>query len=64
MRAAIIVNPAKSDVAEVREQIDKTLTAAGWSPSLWLETTPDDPGRGMAEAAVGVGRPARGDLRR
>jgi YegS/Rv2252/BmrU family lipid kinase len=52
MRAAIIVNPAKSDVAELREQIDKTLTTSGWSSSLWLETTPDDPGRGMAEAAV------------
>ena len=55
MRAAIIVNPAKSDVAEVREQIDRTLAAAGWSPSLWLETTPEDPGFGMAEAAVGAG---------
>jgi YegS/Rv2252/BmrU family lipid kinase len=52
MRAAIIVNPAKSDVAEVRDQIDETLAAAGWSPSLWLETTPEDPGRAMAEAAV------------
>lgn len=55
MRAAIIVNPAKSDVAEVREQIDKTLSDAGWSPSLWLETTPEDPGLGMAEAALGAG---------
>jgi YegS/Rv2252/BmrU family lipid kinase len=55
MRAAIIVNPAKSDVAEMREQIDKALTASCWSPSLWLETTPQDPGRGMAEAAVASG---------
>jgi YegS/Rv2252/BmrU family lipid kinase len=55
MRAAIIVNPAKSDVAEIREQIDKTLTTAGWSPCLWLETTPEDPGCGMAEAAVASG---------
>ncbi len=55
MRAAIIVNPAKSDVADLREQVDKTLTAAGWSPSLWLETTPEDPGHGMAEAAVEAG---------
>jgi YegS/Rv2252/BmrU family lipid kinase len=55
MRAAIIVNPAKADVAEVREQVDKTLSAAGWSPSLWLETTPEDPGSGMAETAVGAG---------
>jgi hypothetical protein len=29
MRAAIIVNPAKSDVADLREQVDKTLAAAG-----------------------------------
>ena len=55
MRAAIIVNPAKSDVAEARTQIDTTLTAAGWTPSLWLETTPDDPGMRMAQAAVESG---------
>ena len=55
MRAAIIVNPAKSDVADLREQVDKTLAAAGWSTSLWLETTPEDPGRGMAHAAVEAG---------
>ena len=55
MRAAIIVNPAKSDVADLREQVDKTLAAAGWSTSLWLETTPEDPGPGMAQAAVEAG---------
>ncbi len=55
MRAAIIVNPAKSDQADLRTQVDTTLAAAGWSPSLWLETTPTDPGFGMAEAAVEAG---------
>ena len=55
MRAAIIVNPAKSDVAALREQVDNTLDAAGWSASLWLETTPEDPGHGMAQAAVDAG---------
>jgi YegS/Rv2252/BmrU family lipid kinase len=55
MRAAIIVNPARSAEPEVRKQIDKTLAAAGWSPSLWLETTPEDPGPGMAQAAVEAG---------
>ncbi|WP_123029210.1 diacylglycerol/lipid kinase family protein [Mycolicibacterium stellerae] len=55
MRAAIIVKPAKSDTAELRKQVDKTLAAAGWAPSLWLETTPTDPGAGMAEAAVEAG---------
>ena len=52
MRAAVIVDPAKADVPDLREQVDKTLGAAGWSAPLWLETTPEDPGRGMAEAAV------------
>jgi YegS/Rv2252/BmrU family lipid kinase len=52
MRAAVIVNPAKPDAAKVREQVGEALAAAGWSPSLWLETTPQDPGHGMAEAAV------------
>jgi YegS/Rv2252/BmrU family lipid kinase len=55
MRAAVILNPAKSDTAEVRKQIDTTLAAGGWSASLWLETTPEDPGRGMAEDAVKAG---------
>src|SRR6188768_2820416 len=55
MRAAIIVNPAKSDGAVLREQVEKALNAAGWSASLWLETTPEDPGHGMAQAAVEAG---------
>jgi YegS/Rv2252/BmrU family lipid kinase len=54
-RAAIILNPAKSDAADLRRDVDKTLASAGWSPSLWLETTPTDPGFGMAEAAVEAG---------
>ena len=55
MRAAIIVNPAKSDATDLREDVDKRLASAGWSPSLWLETTPTDPGFGMAETAVEAG---------
>ena len=55
MRAAIIVNPAKADVSDLREPVDKTLAAAGWSTPVWLETTPEDPGHGMAEAAVAAG---------
>jgi YegS/Rv2252/BmrU family lipid kinase len=55
MRAAIIVNPAKSDAADLRTQVDTTLAAAGWSSSLWLETTQADPGFGMAETAVEAG---------
>lgn len=52
MRAAVIVNPVKAEMPELRRKVDDTLTAAGWSMSLWLETTPEDPGAGMATAAV------------
>jgi YegS/Rv2252/BmrU family lipid kinase len=52
MRAAVIANPVKADVPALREQVNKTLAAAGWSAPLWLETTPEDPGRAMADAAV------------
>ena len=55
MRAAVIVNPATTDMPALREQVDKTLTAAGWSTTLWLETTPNDPGPGMAKDAVAAG---------
>ena len=40
MRAAVNLNPATTDVPVLREQVDKTLTAAGWSTTWWLETTP------------------------
>jgi hypothetical protein len=40
MRAAVIVNPATTDVPVLWEQVGKTLTAAGWSTTVWLETTP------------------------
>ena len=55
MRAAVIINPATADVPALREQVHKTLATAGWSTPLWLETTPEDPGAGMAEAAVAAG---------
>ncbi len=31
------------------------MVTAGWSTPMWLETTPEDPGAGMAEAAVAAG---------
>ncbi len=52
MRAAVVINPVKSDVAAVVDRIDQTLAAAGWEPALWLETTPQDPGQDKARAAV------------
>jgi diacylglycerol kinase (ATP) len=51
-RAAVIVNAVKAAEPTFREHVEKSLSTAGWSTSLWLETTVQDPGAGMAEAAV------------
>jgi YegS/Rv2252/BmrU family lipid kinase len=55
MRAAIILNPATVDESTLRDAVEKTMATAGWSNPMWLETTPEDPGEGMAEAAVAAG---------
>jgi YegS/Rv2252/BmrU family lipid kinase len=53
MRAAVVVNPTKhADGARFRAEVTEAMTAHGWSDPLWLETTPDETGRGLAEAAV------------
>jgi YegS/Rv2252/BmrU family lipid kinase len=53
MRAAVVVNPTKHpDGARFRAGVFEAMAAHGWSEPLWLETTPDETGRGLAEAAV------------
>jgi YegS/Rv2252/BmrU family lipid kinase len=53
MRAAVVVNPTKhADGAKFRAEVSEAMAARGWSDPLWLETTPDETGRGLAEAAV------------
>ncbi len=53
MRAAVVVNPTKHpDRARFRAEVTKAMGAHGWSEPLWLETTPEETGRGLAEAAV------------
>ena len=53
MRAAVVVNPTKhADGAKFRAEVCESMAAQGWSEPLWLETTPEDTGRGQAEAAV------------
>jgi diacylglycerol kinase family enzyme len=53
MRAAVVVNPTKhTDGAKFRAEVTEAMAAHGWSDPLWLETTPDETGRGLAEAAV------------
>jgi YegS/Rv2252/BmrU family lipid kinase len=55
-RAAIVLNPTKlTDGEAFRKSVRQVMDAHGWEEPLWLETTPEDPGRGQAESAVSAG---------
>jgi YegS/Rv2252/BmrU family lipid kinase len=56
LRAAVVVNPTKvGDSAAFRETVIAAMQEHGWREPLWLETTADDPGRGLAQQAVAAG---------
>lgn len=55
-RAAVVVNPTKlSDDEAFRKSVRRAMDDHGWDEPLWLETTPEDPGRGQAKSAVSAG---------
>ena len=55
-QAAVVVNPTKLDDDEAfRKSVRRAMDDHGWEEPLWLETTPEDPGRGQAESAVSAG---------
>ncbi len=55
-RVAVVLNPVKvADVTIFRSRVDASAAVHGWQPPLWFETTPEDPGPGMAEAALAAG---------
>jgi YegS/Rv2252/BmrU family lipid kinase len=52
-KAAVIVNPTKhADLGRHRAEVAAELAKYGWEEPLWLETTAEDPGVGMAGRAV------------
>jgi diacylglycerol kinase (ATP) len=53
--AAVVFNPIKVDIAKLRAAVDAAEGAAGWSPSLWFETSEEDPGGGQTRAALAAG---------
>jgi diacylglycerol kinase family enzyme len=51
-----VLNPTKLDDGEAfRKSVRQVMDEHGWGEPLWLETTPEDPGRGQAESAVSAG---------
>jgi YegS/Rv2252/BmrU family lipid kinase len=56
MQLALIVNPVKvDDAAALDAALAEAAAQRGWPAPLMLATTQEDPGRGMAEAAVREG---------
>lgn len=53
--AAIVYNPVKVDEQELRAAVAERESKHGWGPSIWLPTTENDPGEGMAREAVARG---------
>jgi diacylglycerol kinase family enzyme len=52
-RSAVVFNPVKvPDLDLLRRIIEEGLAEAGWPAPAWLETTPEDAGRGQAGKAI------------
>lgn len=64
-RAAVIFNPTKVDRDVLAAAVEAAEAEGDYEPSLWIETSADDPGVAMAkeavEAGVGVVLAAGGD---
>ena len=53
--AAVVYNPVKVELDDLRRVVEAEERAAGWEPSLWFETSEDDPGAGQARQALDAG---------
>jgi len=54
-RAAVVYNPTKVDLSELRNAVALAESEAGWAKSIWIETSAEDPGAGQAREAVAKG---------
>jgi diacylglycerol kinase (ATP) len=52
--AAVIYNPVKVDVDDLKRIVEAERAAGGWN-TLWFETTEEDPGGGQAAQALEAG---------
>ncbi|WP_430647960.1 diacylglycerol/lipid kinase family protein [Agromyces sp. GXS1127] len=54
-RAAVIFNPVKQGIEHLRTAVEAVEREHGFGPTLWIETTEDDPGTGQAREAREAG---------
>ncbi|MEO8907519.1 MAG: diacylglycerol kinase family protein [Microbacteriaceae bacterium] len=54
-RAAVIFHPGKDNVKALKKAVKASARSGGWTDTLWLETTAEDPGSGMAAQALAAG---------
>lgn len=52
---AVIAHPKKTDMAEVRREVDALAKKTGWGEPRYWETTVDDTGAGQAREALAAG---------
>jgi diacylglycerol kinase family enzyme len=53
--AAVVYNPTKVHLPTLQRTVDRYQREAGWAETLWFATTEQDPGGGMARAAIEAG---------
>jgi diacylglycerol kinase (ATP) len=53
--AAVVYNPVKVDVATLRPLVEAEQRDAGWEPTIWFETTEEDPGKTQTKQALEAG---------
>lgn len=53
--AAVVYNPVKVDLPALKSIVEQHERDAGWAETLWFETSEEDPGGGMARAALEAG---------
>lgn len=53
--AAVIYNPIKVDLDAIKAAVATEESNAGWGPTLYYETSKEDPGQGAAERAIADG---------
>ena len=53
--AAVVYNPVKVDLPNLKRTVEQYQREAGWNETLWFETSEEDPGGGMAREAIEAG---------